>query len=62
MGYRIQGAGCRVQGAGARRVSNPGGIRRIVRKHDCTLPAEYTKHSNAQGISLGLGLGLGLAI
>ena len=34
MGYRIQGAGCRVQDVDARRVSNAGGIRRMVRKHD----------------------------
>ena len=36
-----------MQDAGARRVSNADGIRRIVRKHDCALPAQYTKHSNA---------------
>ena len=55
MGYRTQGAGCRVQDAGARRVSNAEGTRRIVRKHDCALPAQYTKHSNARGNSFGLG-------
>ena len=46
MGFGIQGVGCRW---GARRVSDAVGIRRIVRKHDCALPAKYTKHSNAQG-------------
>ena len=46
--FRVQGAGCRW---GARRVSDAAGIHRIVRKHDCTLPAQYTKHSNAQGVS-----------
>ena len=51
IGYIIQGA---VQGAGARRVSNAEGIRRIVRKHDYALPAQYTKHSNARGHSLDL--------
>ena len=45
-----------MQDAGARRVSNAEGIRTIVRKHDCALPAQYTKHSNARGHSLGLGL------
>jgi hypothetical protein len=55
MGYRIQGAGCRVQDAGARRVSNAEGMRRMVRKHDCALPAQYTKHSNARGHSLAIG-------
>ena len=53
MGYRIQGAGCRVQDAGARRVGNAEGMRGIVRKHDCALPAQYTKHSNARGHSAG---------
>ena len=48
-----------MQDAGARRVSNADGIRRMVRKHDCALLAQYTKHSNARGHSLGLGLGLG---
>ena len=24
----------------------------MVRKHDCALPTQYTKHSNAQGHSL----------
>ena len=61
--FRVQGAGCRW---GARRVSNAVGIRRIVRKHDCALPAQYNKHSNARGVSMGpglaLGLGLGLAL
>ena len=42
-----------MQDAGARRVSIAEGIRRIVRKHDCALPAQYTKHSNAWGHSLG---------
>ena len=51
MGYRIQGAGT-VQDAGARRVSNAEDMRRMVRKHDCALPAQYTKHSNARGHSL----------
>ena len=60
MGYIIQGAGCRMQDAGARRVSNAEGIHRIVRKHDCAVPAQYTKHSNARGVSLRLQLGLGL--
>ena len=44
----------RVQGAGARRASNADGIRRMVRKHDCALLAQYTKHSNARGHSLAL--------
>jgi len=44
-----------VQDAGARRVRNAEGIRRIVRKHDCALPVQYTKHSNARGHSLGSG-------
>ena len=48
--YRIQGAGRRVQDAGARRVSNAEGMRRMVRKHDCTLPAQYTKNSNARAL------------
>ena len=52
MAYRIQGAGCRVQDAGARRVGNVEGMRGIVRKHDCALPAQYTSHSNARGHSL----------
>ena len=43
-----------MQDAGARRVSNAEGIRRIVRKHDCALPAQYTKHSNARGHSLAM--------
>ena len=42
----------RVQDAGARRVVNVEGMRGIVRKHDCALPAQYTKHSNARGHSL----------
>jgi hypothetical protein len=42
-----------VQDAGARRVGNVEGMRGIVRKHDCALPAQYTKHSNARGHSLG---------
>ena len=46
-----------VEVGGARRVSNAVGIRRIVRKHDYALPAQYTKHSYASGVSLGLGLG-----
>ena len=46
MGYRIQGAKRRW---GARRVSDAVGIRRVVRKRDCTLPAQDTKHSNARG-------------
>ena len=25
----------------------------MVRKHDCALPAQYTKHSNARGHSFG---------
>ena len=25
-----------------------------VSKYDCALPAQYTKHSNARGVSLGL--------
>ena len=40
-GYRIQGAGCRWS---ARRVSDAASVREIVRKHDCALPAQYTKH------------------
>ena len=51
--FRVQGAGCRMQVQGV--VSNAEGIRRIVRKHDCALPAQYTKHSNARGHSLELG-------
>ena len=43
-----------MQDAGARRVSNAEGMRGIVRKHDCALPAQYTKHSNARGHSLGV--------
>ena len=54
-GYGVWNSGCRVQDAGARRVSNAEGIRRIVRKRACALPAQYTKHSNARGHSLGLG-------
>ena len=50
-----------MQDAGARRVSNADGIRRIVRKHDCALPAQYTKHSNARGHSL-VRLGLRLRL
>ena len=50
LGYRIQGP-CRLQSADARRVSNAEGVRRIVRKHDCALPAQYTKHSNAMEVS-----------
>ena len=49
--FRAQGAGCRW---GARRVSNAVGIHIIVGKHDCALPAQYTKHSNVGGGSLGL--------
>ena len=45
-----------MQDAGARRVSNAEGIRRIERKHDCALLAQYTKHSNARGHSLALTL------
>ena len=37
-----------MQDAGARRVGNVEGMRGIVRKHDCALPAQYTKHSNAR--------------
>ena len=44
-----------MQDAGARRVSNAEGMHGIVRKHDCALPAQYTKHSNARGHSLGFG-------
>ena len=40
-----------MQDAGARRVGNAEGMRGIVRKHDCALPAQYTKHSNARGHS-----------
>ena len=50
--YWAYNSGCRVQDAGARRVSNAEGIRRMIRKHDCALPAQYTKHSNAPGHSL----------
>ena len=39
---------------GARRVSNGVGVHRIVRKRDYALPARYTKHSYALGVSLGL--------
>ena len=50
---QLWGIEFRVQDACARRVSNADGIRRIVRKHDCALPAQYTKHtcSNARGHS-----------
>ena len=51
-----------MQDAGARRLSNADGVRRMVRKHDCALPAQYTKHSNARGHSLRLGLGVGLHV
>ena len=34
-----------MQDAGARRVGNAEGMRGIVRKHDCALPAQYTKHN-----------------
>ena len=44
-----------MQDAGARRISNAEGMRRMVRKHDCALPVQYTKHSNARGHSLGAG-------
>ena len=44
--FRAQDAGL-----GARRVSNAEGIRKIVRKHDCALPAQYTTHSGARGHS-----------
>ena len=55
VGGRVQGAGCRVQSAeyrwGSRRVmiSDVVGVHRIIGKHDhdCALPAQYTKHSNA---------------
>ena len=60
--FWVQGAGCRVQDVGARRVSNAEGMRRMVRKHDCALPAQYTKHSNARGHSLRFGFGLGLGL
>ena len=48
MGYKIHGAGCRVQVLVG--VSNAEGLLRIVRKHDCALPAQYTKHGNARGV------------
>ena len=47
-----------MQDAGARRVSNAEGMRGTVRKHDCALPAQYTKHSNARGHSLPLHIPL----
>ena len=53
-----------MQDAGARRVSIAEGIRRLVRKHDCALPAQYTKHSNGAEaliflvVELELGLGV----
>ena len=50
--YGVYTSGCRVQDAGARWVSNAEGICRMVGKHDCALPAQYTKHSNARGHSL----------
>ena len=50
--YGVYNSGCRVQYAGARRVSNAQSMRGIVRKRDCALPAQYTKHSNARGHSL----------
>ena len=60
MGMYMHGHGvaprCRMQGIGwrwsARRCSNAVGIRGTVRKHDCALPAQYIKHSNARGVSL----------
>ena len=51
-----------MQSASARRVSDAEGIRRMVRKHDCALPAQYTKHSNARGHSLALTLTLMLTL
>ena len=51
-----------MQDSGARRGSNAAGVRGIVRKHDCALPAQYTKHScmiagaliiNISGVRLG---------
>ena len=36
-----------MQDAGARRVSNAEGIRRMVREHDCALPAQYNKRAGA---------------
>ena len=51
-----------MQDAGARRVGNVEGMRGIVRKHDCALPVQYTKHSNARGHSLVLGLALVLVL
>ena len=51
-----------MRGAGAKRVSNAEGIPRIVRKHDCALPAQYTKHSNARGVSLEVGYSLTKAL
>ena len=47
--YRIQGAGCRWI---ARRVSDAASVHRILREHDCALPAQYTKQSNVLGASL----------
>ena len=43
---RVQSAGG-VQGDAA-------SVSGIARKHDCALPAQYTKHSNARGVTLGL--------
>ena len=46
MGYMIQGAGCSWS---ARRVSDAASVRVILRKHGCTLPTLYPKHSHARG-------------
>ena len=49
--YGVNSSGCRW---GARQSSNALDIRRMVRKHDCALAAQYTKHSNAQSIRVRL--------
>ena len=55
MGYRIQGAGCRMQVQGE--LVMPKVYVEWQEKHDCALPAQYTKHSNERGHSLELGPG-----
>ena len=51
-----------MQDAGARQVSNAEGMPRMVRKNDCALPAQYTKHSNARGHSLSFGFRFGFGV
>ena len=53
----VQNSGYR-QRWGARQFTAVVGILGIVSKHDYALPAQYPKHSNAQGVSLRLESGL----